>query len=375
MFRIKHFLPVALSVILLLTAVPVYGDSERIPEDQIQTNTVHYNTETVETGTLRSEKQASGSVHFPKHTSVLYEGETAEYTQTLVSNGDQVHVGDPIAEVCVERDEIAITEETLKLTRMQEDFEIGKNDRGTELKKLREKYTAITDELERQKASLTIQRKETELTRYIYEQERDIAKQQKYLDKLSERNDIQYVTAPIEGVIYDLVYYQAGAAIKEGSEICTIADPTVALVQIQSTDYHYGSQVSLGINSSRINLEMPGTIVVSPDAYPDFGLNTCLAEVRLDEAGIAMNQRDIMAILNSGRYIKINVNGVVKELENVPIVKRHSILQENGSSYVIFLDPDGRTTHKRTVKPAINSLTDFWILQGVSAGDRVIVTN
>lgn len=374
MFRIKKYILCAASLLLFSSALTVHADSELIPADEIKADTVNYKTAEASFDSFALNEKTQGSVYFPLRTAVLYEGENARYVKSLVSTNDDVKAGQPIAKISVETDELLLTETELKLTRSKEDFETGKADREKELKELRTKYTTIADELERQKASLNIQRKEIELQKYTYEQERLIADQEKELEKLNAKNDVQYIYAPISGSVSDIVYFREGDLIRSGTEVCTIADLSVALVYAQAA-FPYGSTVKLTTNVQKQSYELPGTVVVAPNVFSAVPSNASLIEVKLDELGISMDQlgmlrgRDFDMI----RYARLNVEGYSMVLDNVLTIPQNTIVMEGGIPYVTIVDPDGSTTHKRAIQLGATNQKTAWVISGMKEGDKAVI--
>ena len=122
MCRIKRLFSVSLSLALLFTGTVTLADSELIPEDQIVADSVNYNTTTVTKGEILIDGSTYGNAYIPVQQTILYEGETAAFSEFLVSRNDTVEKDQPIMAVTIEVDEILLEEKELALTRAREDY-------------------------------------------------------------------------------------------------------------------------------------------------------------------------------------------------------------------------------------------------------------
>ena len=373
MCRIKRLFSVSLSLALLFTGTVTLADSELIPEDQIVADSVNYNTTTVTKGEILIDGSTYGNAYIPVQQTILYEGETAAFSEFLVSRNDTVEKDQPIMAVTIEVDEILLEEKELALTRAREDYAAELKNYDKEIVKAQKSYNEAEDDWGRKAANLSLRKLRLQREKCVYEWDRSIAEKEEELEELHANQETIYVTAPVSGTIYELSHYNEDDPVRSGAAIGVIADLTSALVKVTTSEFPYGSEVSASVSVGREQYSVPGTVVVSSasieDSSDEFSLiNLDLSSV-LDLPSVGSGL--IQLVSNLGRT-GIKMEGNTVNLSNISVIPTKAITDEDDNDYVTILDADG-DLHKRYIRTGLSNKDYTWVLLGLSEDDLIVL--
>jgi len=172
------------------------------------------------------------------------------------------------------------------------------------------------------------------------------------------------IRSPIDGVVTDRPLYP-GEMAAAGTAVVTVMDlsAVIAKAHIPQADAQLlkvGDQGSISVPG--LDSPVEGTVtVVSPALDP----NSTTVEVWLE----AKNPKQQ---LKPGTSVQLSLTAkTVKDALVVPAAA--VITAADGNSAVMVAGSDGRA-HQKAVKPGIRQDDDVQILEGVSAGDKVVTT-
>ncbi|MBQ6550747.1 MAG: HlyD family efflux transporter periplasmic adaptor subunit [Lachnospiraceae bacterium] len=370
MSRIKKVLFVLLASAILLLPHNIFAeDLDIIPQESIKADVVRYKTEEIGYGTFAKTETTSGVPYYPNVTYVLYDGLRALYVETLVEFGEFVEAGQELLKVEVEKDEAAIREMELKLSRARTTYEAGLKERRTEISNLNLDRNSLTDSYAIQKANLTIERREVALQQYIAQTEREIARQEEELTKLREDNAVTYVTAPIGGKITDLKYFQNGDYVNPGDTLFRITDTSVFYVSAESSTFHYGTDVTVKASVRGNEYSLPGKVVVSAADIKGVNKNNVLIRVEIPK-----ELENLVEAFSGNQYmaLRLSVNAETSRVAEVLLLPLDAKETSGQEVYVSLLD-ENNNVHRRPVIIAYSNRYYSWILEGLQEGDVVIL--
>lgn len=334
--------------------------SELIQPEQIQADEVKYKTCTAEYTDFIRTYTSSASEYYPLVTAVRYEGTPATYAETLVQRGDEVKAGDPIMRVELDFDAVALAELELRCERAKQSFARERAARQADIQQAQAELAAAGDELTRQVLTLQLEKKRILLEQYIYQQQKaldDLAAQLEEQNQLRSRN---VIVAPCDGVVSDLAYLSQGDRITDGNIVCNISSESVMLLYVQGLQLRYGMDVLVEMGPNKSRTSYAGRVVAASDCIPDSTSDVALVEIPEFRPG----KKTSMA------NIKVTAERI--RLRNVLTIDRKAAVLSSGKQVVAILGPDG-AIHKRYITPGLSTLEDTWVLQGLHAGDVVII--
>ncbi len=353
MFRTKSaliLLCVVLCAMLCVGAGASQTDILVIPE--AASDAVNYTVAEVRRGTFVKEVSAQAKVVYPIRCSVYFEeaGE-AEFIEYAVKRGDRVSAGDVLMRYSVKGDEVEYKQRELTLKRSEEDMRAEIRAREEEMDRLRREISLQRDNDEKQKLSIKLRRAQTELEQYKLRQTRLIDQQKRALEDAG-RQKICELIAPTDGIAEEIAYKREGAVLSDGELLLSIYSDEVMLLRVDDSlgNFRYNMPVLV---SGAQQKEWTGRVVSSAQDGADY------AYILLDECGNDESMRNL------------RVTASTVQLEDVLIVPRSALKNQNGRQYVTVLC-DG-VPQTRFVTVGMLTAAEAWILDGVSEGDRLIV--
>ncbi len=358
----------ALFAAACLFSSAVLADDEIIPQEEIKADSVNYETAEVTYGDVTTPVSGTGYEYYPMQQTILYEGETCLYVGTVAERGQYVEKGDPLFEIEMLFDDVALEELELSLTREKEDFETQKTAIQTNIDDLfaeREAYASVygIENTTYQKQTIRIQQELLRQELYIFTEEKNIADAEKHIEERKNVRDTKYIYAPSAGTVSDLIYFKPGDRIRDGEMIAIFRDESMSLIKVNDGNFRFGSEVTVTIGGRNNQKSYPGVVVASSQILPGNGDGFALVELE-DKLNPVM--------LSGGRWVNIVVEGSKIDLRNVLVIPNSARVTEDQRVYVTKLDEDG-TTHRRYIGTGLNSRTDTWVLTGLSEGDIVIL--
>jgi HlyD family secretion protein len=174
------------------------------------------------------------------------------------------------------------------------------------------------------------------------------------------------VRAGIAGVLQQLgdqTPLQVGQQVTPGTNLARVAEPRrlkaeLKIAETQAKDILLGQPVSVDTRNGVV----PGHVVRIDPAVQN---GTVTVDVALDGE------------LPKGARPDLSVDGTIEleRLEDVLYVQRPAFGQENSQITLFKIEPDGKTAVRTKVKLGRSSVTHIEILEGLQAGDQVILSD
>ena len=168
--------------------------------------------------------------------------------------------------------------------------------------------------------------------------------------------------AGLTGILQQ-ISVDAGQRVAAGDNLARVGDPSVLkaelrIAETQVTDIQMGQQATIDTR----NGIMPGHVIRIDPAVEQ---GTVTVDVALDGP------------LPRGARPDLTVDGTVElqRLEDILFVQRPVFGQEESVVSLFRLGPDGDEATRARVSVGRASVTDIEVLEGLEAGDRVIVTD
>lgn len=193
-------------------------------------------------------------------------------------------------------------------------------------------------------------------------QQTKVEQAQAMFNLLESEQDALAVKAGIRGVLIDLPH-QIGEHVAAGATLAEVVQPNqlMAELQIPETQAH---DIELG-QPTQIDTHngiVPGHVMrIDPSVVN----GTRTVDIALDGP------------LPAGAVPDLSVDGTVdlQRLKNVLYVGRPALGNENSTISLFRLSPDGKTATRVMVKVGVASVTEIQVLSGLTAGDRVILSD
>ena len=359
MYRIS----LLLAALLLCTAPACAESDSLISDDLIRKDTVYYaNTETVGHTVFEKNASTSATVYLPYLYSLKYEGDGAKFSEYLVKRNDEVHAGDVLAVFTTADKSVEIASAQMDREHAEKDYADGKKQKEEQLKTLRGELSGTADAWEKQLKALAVEKAEIELERYCYQQEKKIADLAEKLAELEEEAGKSTLEAPIDGVISEVTYKRVGDRVFWGEVLITMYSTENALLKISNDRgaFRYGMPVTIELGPRQSRIKLNGTVVGADNLLPE-KRRTGAAYIQVepfDETGVKITQ--------------ISVSAKTAWLDGVLVIPRRAMTMEAGKYYVNILT-DENSLKKRSVKVALTTSTQAWILQGLSEGQTIVI--
>lgn len=349
--------------ILAFASVSALAQSDSlISQELIKTETVNYqDTVVAETGVYERSYNARGSLYYP-HTYELYcETDNATFVEYTAARKQEVKKGDVLAVFHVEVDEVALAEARLALENSRTEYEQQKKVQEEALKELTEVLSETKDPYERELLTLRMESQKLSFEKYCYEQEyrirdleRDIAEKEEFMS----RNTL---VSPFDGVVTDLVYKREGEKVYNGEVLVTLYRTDVVLLVIDNSSeyFRYGMDVTVEYGAPKNRKAISGRVVAADTMLP--------SELKQGKAAIELYGYDG----NEKKFINPSAKAESVYLENVIALPRRAVVLDGGKQYVNKLS-DGMV-RKRFVNVALSAPGTVWVLQGIDAGDTLIL--
>jgi HlyD family secretion protein len=172
------------------------------------------------------------------------------------------------------------------------------------------------------------------------------------------------VTAPIDGTLYSLPVHM-GDYVKVGDELADMANLSQVRVRV------YVDEPDMGM------LAQGQTVQVTWDALPGHMWTGKTEQVPKEVVAHGMRSvaEQLCSVDNSKHELLPNTNVdvriLVHESKNALVVPRGAVRDENGQRYVFVFD--GERVTRRNVLLGVSNASNYEVLSGLSAGDRVAV--
>lgn len=346
-----------------LAAVPALAQSDSlISQDLIEAEAINFrNTVVAETGVYERSYNARGTLYYP-HTYELYcETDNAVFVEYTASRKQEVKKGDVLAVFHVEGDEVALAASKLALENGRAEYDRQKLAHEEALKELTETLSGTKDLYERELLTLRMESQKISFEKYCYEQEcaledleNDIAEKEEFMSR-------NVLVSPFDGVVTDLVYKREGERVYNGEVLVTLYRTDVVLLRIDNSSeyFRYGMDVTVEYGAPKNRKAISGRVVGADNMLP--------SELKQGHAFVELYGYDG----NEKKFINPSASAASIYLDNVIALPRRAVVLDGGKHYVNKLS-DGMV-RKRFVNVAFSAPVSVWVLQGVEAGDTLIL--
>ena len=351
-----------LMLALLMPHTACAAVSENLLEAQGQTQeAANYKTYTVETGVYERSYSASGATYYPYTYNLCFETEGAKFKEYTVKRNDTVKKGDVLALFTLDTDEVALSTQRLSLTRAHEALTEQRDTYQEEIDAIYESLLSTNDRYERDMLKLRIAYAEVSLEKYVYEQEQKIAGLEETIAELEEKNENNVLVAPADGVITNLTYIREGDRVSTTTPLITLYREEGMLIRVDNASNYlrYGMKVNVEVGAAKNRMTLTGTVVGADTLVP--------SSRRTNHAFIQLDPYDE----DSVRMLNPVAKAPTICVDNVIVVPRSAVTLEGGKYYVTKY-VDG-TLQKRYVQYVTNTPTVTWLLQGLDAGETIII--
>ena len=348
--------------VLLALPHPSFATSDSlISQDKIKTESANYDTYTVQPSVYEKKNTSSVSEFYPYTYSLRFEQKGATFVEYTVRRGDEVKKGDVLAIFELEADTVAMASNQLALKRMEDNYFDGCLQRHNAIQEMKEQLLKTSDPYDQAIQILKIQRAEVALEQYIYQQELNIANLKEEIAQAEEYLKNNTLISPFDGVIENVVYKRAGDPISTTEVLITLYREDYLLLRVdnKSMNFRFGMDVQVEVGRNKTKRLLTGRVV---------GADNLLPQSR--QKGYAYIQ---LAPYNTKEIRLTAPKAIVSTyyLENVMVLPRNAVSIESGKYYVYQLI-DG-VPRKRYVNLVTQSTAGAWIIQGLDAGDVIVI--
>jgi len=213
-------------------------------------------------------------------------------------------------------------------------------------------------DIERQRLEMTVRANRARLQA----KEAEVAQQRAMNDLRQEQLHSLQVRPGLAGVVQEIAV-EIGQQVEPGGSLARVAEPTRLKAELrvpatQARDVQVGQAAIIDTRNGTV----PGIVVRIDPAVRE---GTVLVEVRLDGA------------LPRGARPDLNVDGTIEieHLEDVLFVGRPAFGQEGATVGLFRLLEDGNHATRATVKLGRSSVSTIEVIEGLKAGDQVILSD
>lgn len=361
MSRIKMGRTLLLIILAALLGVqPVLALEDIFSGDQTAEEEVNFETVVARKDAIEKKAGTSAEEYYPITYEVRFELDNAKFVEYTVSRGSEVKAGDVLMRFVIEGSDVEYTEMKMELDRMIETAEEGISVREAQIKAQKNEVASLMDALEKEKATLQLRRMETELQQYRFQQQYRIDIQQEAVDQEEINRTTTELLSPVDGVVTSVNFKQEDDAISNGETMIYLYSTEVMLLYIDNSTakLRYNMPVTVSVGPTKNRTELSGRVVAADGAIDETD-RTGKAFIQLDPYDESIKLRNP------------TLNGSIVKLEDVVLIPKHAISNENGKQYVNKL-VDG-VVQKRYIEVGASNTTDAWIITGVEEGETLII--
>lgn len=349
-------------LVLAVCALPVMasGQEDLIDVDQQIQQEITYTTTEVRRGSFTKEATSPAMVHYPLYWNVAATQNGTHFAEYVVSEGAAVKAGDPLVRLSQAADEIALARLEKELSRMKEEFKAAVAQKEEEISAAKQAMDAQNDVYEKEKQSIAIQILQTKLDQFGYHQQRSIDAKQAEVNAHKSRFQPLVLTAPADGVVMALASKNPGDSVSAGEVLVALVRTDVRLLKVNNSalELRYQMPVTVAVGRGDNQTFLTGRVIAADDAVPE-GQRSGFAYILLNPGSEDVELRDV------------KVTGCTVKLDNVLLVERSAVKQEDGKPYVTKLTDD--MVQRRGIIFGMSNVSDSWILVGVAEGETLIL--
>ncbi len=290
------------------------------------------------------------------------EGIDAQFGEYVAEYFSYVEKGDVIATVYTEVDELALNEAKTRVQRLEERYRVAEQEYTEELEQLALDKHYCYDEHKAWIFDVRIRQRQLDWDYQKVGYENQIADAKKQLQKLTQVGSVYEITAPASGFISYNHRYPAGTELEEGAYICHLLESGEVYTSTndQADRLHYGMQV----NFNSVNGEAPAMVVNGGSwlLYGNLDKGNAIFKLDYDKDFSELNRDGLNNLV---------LKGNLKEMDNVIVIPKAAVTEENGEYYVTVLKEDGSLL-KTEFLPGGSNVESYWVLEGLTEGTKIV---
>ena len=351
---------------LLAILLPVLSScaakpAEQIPEASlIAPEEVHYETVTIQKQDYVKVNKGNASVQYYINDELKWDTANSRLQEIHVIRNQEVKAGDVLATFTTAIDVPHLENLRLQLRRAEEALAEGKEERMKEIRHA-ERNIEYHFPLEKKIALLELESLQIDYDMYVYQQETAIAKLREQIYEIENTITENAIVAPYDGVINWVSSYNPGDSVGKGSTILRMhsTDKFIVFVSESADKLRYNQDVVLEAGRKNKRETFAGKVITAPNVIPD-DVNMNVAVIQAAEGVTA---EDLA--------VSVNFSVNAEEVSDAILVDRKLLTQESGKFAVNILEDD--MVKKRYVTVASNNLQTYWILDGLTEGQTLVV--
>lgn len=316
-------------------------------------------TTTVEKGSLVVSATADVSVYYPDREEIYYESDYGwcSYLYYYVASGEYVHKGDPIAEISIDVDAIAMEEIRVKLQRAREDLQAFVDSSEEQLLRAQEAIDNA-EEGEKEIAILQKEKLKEELDYNMLWLQKNVEDLEKSLKVYEQAASTTTLVAPEDGIVGNLEAFWPNQMLAPHSKIGEIYLTNRIFFEVKDPNkiLQYGMDVVL---TDRDGNTYPATVISSNH-------DTLSENQRMEKAYIMA-----LAEVGSDAMRKLTVTYETVHMDNVLIVNASCLKNDTGGTYMMVYDNEKLLKQYVTVAKIAGGTAH--ILDGAKEGMKVVV--
>lgn len=320
------------------------------------------------------------------------DGREATFGEYLVQLMDYVEPGTAIATVHVEVDKLVLDETRLRLQRLQERYQSEELQVQKDLQKILDRKAITYNDFHKNILDIRYRQrqKDWEYTKFDYENQ--IEETKKELDELTKVGEIYEIKADRAGFVNIESRYAAGQELWDGAYICHILDNQhiYAEGQRQADQFCYGMELALdtreGMAKAKVvsggsralygNLESARAVTTSRSMsalevmYEEWLAATSGALPTTGPRAIFLLEFEEDVSEKKG-FNNMMLQGNLKTIENVIVIPKEAVTEQNEQYYVTILKEDGSLLKTEFIPGGSNG-DEFWVLDGLTEGMQIV---
>lgn len=369
--NLKKPLAVFLSLTLILSQiVPVHGADN--PKNSDELYFAAYDNEVVENVQTGVVTKGEFIVKDVCRASIVYENVSYVFNEInsgnvifqgmLVSDGDLVNTGDPIAEVSLSVNVETVDELEAYIGALEESLESYITTNSQLLNRYKTLAESSPSAADRRVAQLLYDRLYVNYNDELQEREDFIEAQKATLSTYKSLRETQYITAPMSGKVSNISRIWRGQTLDNWAYICSIYDTENVRLEVisggENLSYNQAVQVVSVQKSQNVLIDGRVTSCSSPTLSSNLVGKTKYITFIGDPSNMKIGE-DV-----SVRYESIHT-------QNAILVPKKAVETDNGGTYV-NLYKDGHQFKQYFISGGVNA-DNYWAVMGLNEGDVVVL--
>lgn len=314
----------------------------------------------VKKGSISNEFSSTGYMYYPSAEWVTNKVKygTAYFVESHVSMYQEVKKGDVVATIKVVADNISLEKYKKQLSREQERLA----------------------ELEAQKVDENSKKSHDQAVEAKQEVIKDL---QKTINDMSADFRTTEIKATVDGIVTDIRQHEEQSLIYENDTICQISEETRSYIFVvdDKSQLTYGNKATISYKSNGQDGKAIGEVVTMNSMAISKALTTdnkTTTGWRQENAGalVALSPEDAGKMAGSNQTdnwwsrASYNVTVTTRSMDNVLVVPKKAVKENNGATYVNVKLADGTVETRSFIAGGSNN-SYYWIVEGLTEGMEI----